>query len=232
MDYSIAYGRQTISFSVQWRNRKTLAIEVYPDLSVNVVAPLKASIEEIKEKVLKRARWILLQWNYFDQFLPRTPEREYVSGESHLYLGKKYILKIRQSEKDSVKLRGGNFEVFVRNPSNVSRVKQLMASWYKLNATRKFDQAFTSSLDNFDLGHIPEFRIQRMKNRWGSCSANGLISLNPEIIKAPTKCIEYVILHELCHLIHSDHSPKFYLLLDRVQPDWRRWKLRLEKSTI
>ncbi|PIQ47944.1 MAG: metal-dependent hydrolase [Cytophagales bacterium CG12_big_fil_rev_8_21_14_0_65_40_12] len=233
MEHSIQYGTQEITFGVDWRNRKTLAIEVHPDLTVIVLAPLKTNLQEVQEKVLKRARWIIKQWAYFDQFLPRTPEREYVSGESHLYLGKKYLLKIRQGESNLVKLRAGNFEVTTSAQPNQTKVKQLLSAWYQAHSTHKFEEAFASSQSLFQQFNLePELEIRRMKNRWGSCTPSGKIMLNPEIIKAPSKCIEYVIVHELCHLVHPDHSRNFYSLLESVLPGWQRWKLRLEKSLI
>ena len=157
-----------------------------------------------------------------------------MSQENHICIWvKKYLLKIRQGESNLVKLRAGNFEVStIAQPSPI-KVKQLLSAWYQAHSTQKFEEAFTSSLALFQQFNLePELEIRRMKNRWGSCTPTGKIMLNPEIIKAPTKCIEYVIVHELCHLVHPDHSRSFYLLLESVLPDWQRWKLRLEKSLV
>ena len=98
MQAEVNYGNILLEFFIKRSARKTLAIEVYPDLSIQVIAPIASTITDIKEKVLKRGRWILKQQSYFEQFLPRTPQREYVSGETHLYLGKKYLLKVRESQ--------------------------------------------------------------------------------------------------------------------------------------
>lgn len=232
MTESIQYGSTEIGFSIVWKPRKSLVIEVYPDLKVVVKAPIATSLSVIKNTVLKRSRWIIKQWNYFDQFLPRTPEREYVSGESHLYLGRKYLLKVVDGTEEHVKLTGGRFIVVNKEPLDSLRTKQLLSSWYMNHATKKFEAVFIEALQNFKFSEMPEFKIRRMKNRWGSCSSTGVISLNPEIIKAPTKCIEYVILHELCHVVHPDHSKSFYSHLESLMPDWKRWKLRLEQSQI
>lgn len=79
---------------------------------------------------------------------------------------------------------------------------------------------------------IPPLSIQRLKNRWGSCTPKGRIILNPEIIKAPSRCIDYVVIHELCHLVHHNHGKQFYQIQSKIMPDWERWKERLEKVMV
>lgn len=232
---AIQYGSQSIVFEIERKERKTLAIEVNPNLSVNVIAPPQVSVEEIKSRVLKRASWIVKQKNYFDQFLPRMPKKEYIAGESHLYLGKKYMLKLRQSEQENVKLIAGNLVVNSRTASDdKTRVKSLLSEWYRLHAIRTFDRILLESLQEFRRFTLdtPPLEIKRMKARWGSCTPSGKIILNPEIIKSPTKCIEYIIVHELCHLVCPQHNKRFYTLLESIMPDWERWKLRLEKLNI
>lgn len=235
MPTEIQYGSQSIAFEIDRKERKTLAIEVYPDLSVNVLAPPQVTLEEIKERVLKRASWIVKQRNFFDQFLPRIPKKEYIAGESHLYLGRKYVLKIIHSVEDSVKLKGGNIIILSKTGLNDNdRARILLAQWYRAHAMRTFERTLNQSLEHFkkfDL-KIPELQVKRMKSRWGSCTPSGRLILNPEIIKAPSKCVEYIIVHELCHLVHPNHSKHFYSLLVSIMPDWKRWKLRLEKTEI
>lgn len=157
------------------------------------MAPQKATISAIQEKILKRAQWIRKQQHYFEQFLPRTPEREYVSGETHYYLGRQYILRARKSSEDSVKLKGGEMILKIDSPENRSQIKQVLASWYYNHALRKFEESITESLKHFKSYKLerPQLVIRRMPRRWGSCTSNGRVLLNPEIIKAPSKCIDY-----------------------------------------
>ncbi|MCA6433865.1 MAG: DUF45 domain-containing protein, partial [Cytophagales bacterium] len=140
MNYKIKYGTSVIRYSISRSDRKTLAIEVHPDLSIKVVAPRKAAISAIQEKILKRGQWIKKQQHYFEQFLPRTPKREYVSGETHYYLGKQYILRIRKSSDESVKLKGGELIVKVERTNDVKQIKQILSSWYYQHALKKFDE--------------------------------------------------------------------------------------------
>jgi predicted metal-dependent hydrolase len=232
MIHKVKYGTSVIQYSLSRSDRKTLGIEVHPDLSINVVAPQKATLTDIQEKILKRAPWIRKQQRYFEQFLPRTPVREYVSGETHFYLGRQYILRIRKSSKDSVKLKGGELIVKINTPENKSQTKQILANWYYNHAVRKFEESITESLKRFSNYKLerPQLIIRRMPRRWGSCTPNNKVLLNPEIIKAPSKCIDYVVIHELCHLIHHNHGKAFYDLQHKVMPDWEKWKMRLEKT--
>ncbi len=229
--HQVTYGTKTIDFQINRTDRKTLAIEVHPDSTVQLVAPENASLPDIKEKVVKRGRWILKQQHFFEQFLPHTPVREYVSGETHYYLGKRYLLKVIINEDNSVKLKGGR--LYVATPDiNPDKIKALMASWYYHHAKRKFQSILDEVILKFKKESIVPERmdIKRMKNRWGSCTSSGVVTLNPELIKAPSKCIEYVILHELCHLVVPNHNKEFYTLLESKMPNWKKWKYYLERT--
>ncbi len=234
MERSVQYGTTSIDFTVEWRRRKTLALEVHPNMCVHVIAPNDTSIEEIEKRVLKRASWVVKQQAYFDQFLPRTPKREYVSGETHLYLGKKYVLKIREAQKESVKLKGGELFVFCKKPDSATRVRNLLSGWYRTHCEQRFEKAFESGYQKVQtrVKEKPVYSIKRMKNRWGSCTPKGQIILNPELIRVPSKCLEYVIVHELCHLLQPNHGPDFFRLLEGCLPDWKRWKDKLELSLV
>lgn len=227
----LAYGNSTLEFDLEYREGKSLDIEVHPDKSVVVKAPPGSDRSEVDARILKRARWILRQQRYFDQFLPRSPRREYVGGESHLYLGRKYVLQVRQASAKSVKLKGGQLQVYAPS-SHPEVVRALLSSWYYSHAKAKFDEVFSECLllfKRFDIG-TPTYEIRRMKNRWGSCTPAGHIHLNPELIKAPKRCMQYVVIHELCHLVIPNHNKAFYSLLAELMPGWERWKGRLEMS--
>lgn len=228
MEQTVQYGKTKINFILARSKRKTLAIEVHPDLTVKVIAPTDASIESINEKVVKRGAWIYKQKQFFESFLPRTPKREYVSGETHLYLGRRYVLKIKKSDKNEVKLKGGELLVFLKS---TMKAQSVLAAWYKSHAEAIFLKHLKKNVEAFESFGItePPLIIKRMKRRWGSMTAAKNLLLNPELIKTPVKCIDYVIIHELCHLIHHNHSKEFYEMQDQMMPDWRRWKDRLEK---
>lgn len=235
------YGTQTIDFELIYSDRKTLGITVQPDLSVQVKAPKNASRENIFKKIEKRASWIVEQKRYFLSFLPRQEDYLYKSGESHFYLGRRYQLKIQKSSKNlgssSSKSKGevfyqGRYILIETNNFARENIKQLLDNWYKERAKIKFTEYAEPLIQQFKKhGVEPKaLYIQNMKYRWGSCSAKGNIILNPKLIKASKPCIEYVILHELCHLIHRNHSRPFFRLLAQEMPDWEKWKEKLERD--
>lgn len=230
--HKIKYGSQDIFYELKRSNRKTLGIEVHPDSSVHIIAPIKSSFQDIEQIVEKRAKWIVKQQSYFEQFLPRTPERNYVSGETHFYLGKSYLLKVSRGAENQVKLKGGKLEVICKNEIKQEHVKKLLAHWYYVHAEKKFSkiaiQAY-SKFKEYDF-KMPEIEIRRMAKRWGSCNTVDKIILNPEIIKASSMCIEYVMIHEMTHLVVSNHNKKFYQTLTNVMPNWQKWKNKLEQK--
>lgn len=225
----IHYGSAVIEFELTYSKRKTLGITVNPDLSVSVRAPEDASRSRIFEKVKKRAAWIQEQKRFFLSFEPRQEEFLYKSGESHHYLGRRYILKIENGNAEAVFYRGRYLEVVTRDKSP-ENIKELMDTWYRSRAALKFPEYAEPLINRFKRYDVApkNLFIQKMKTRWGSCSAKGNIILNPELIKAPKPCIEYVIIHELCHLIHRNHTRDFFNLLTREMPDWKKWKEKLE----
>ncbi len=226
---SVARTGVSISFHLNYSKRKSLEIAVLPDGSVSVKAPLGTDEKIVKDRVRKRARWINRQIRYFAQFDPRTPPRRFVGGESHLYLGRKYRLKIRCCETDGILLKGGFFHIKTVN-DEPEHIAALLEKWYRSKADVCFSQVFEECWHSFQKKGKgkPAIKIRNMKTRWGSLSKKGGLTLNLELIKAPRECIEYVVIHELCHLLHPNHGKEFYKLLDRSLPDWLKRKHKLE----
>lgn len=230
MKESVQYGSSLIKFDLAYSDRKTLGIKVHPDKRVEVIAPIDSTKDKIKEKVKSKANWILKQQEYFLSFHPLTPPRKYISGETHLYLGKQYRLKIKQSKEESVKLIGGNIIIETTNKTNKDRIEKQLNQWYESNAKKHFKEIFDKWISIYPSNKLknPTLALQWMKKRWGSCDQKGKIKLNVELVKAPKICIEYVIVHEICHLTYLNHSKDFYKLLNKHYPNWRKVKTRLE----
>ena len=232
--YSIKHGKNHIKFAVIYSDKKTLSITVYPDQTIVVRAPLNKAIDEIKNRVKKRAIWILKQLDYFDQFQPLPPARKYVSGETHLYLGRQYRLKVVRGNPESVKLKGRFLWVNTIDKNNNTRIKELVQKWCRQHAivllTNRLDILMEATKKL--ITPQPNVKFRRMKKRWGSCTKSGTILLNTELVKTPIHCIDYVIAHELCHLRYKNHSSDFWRLLSRLMPDWETRKKRLETMVI
>lgn len=225
---SILYGSTRIEYSIDYVPRKTLGIRVEPDGSVFIKAPENATLEEIRQKVHRKAPWIVRQRRYFESFGISTTERQYISGESHLYLGRQYMLRIRESNQNAVHYQNNILEIECRYKKDVKKVLQ---QWYQERAEIKFSEYAKPIVEHFSVyGVKPEtISIRKMEKRWGYCTKDGYIYLNPRLICAPRGCIEYVITHELCHLVHRNHTKDFYALLSKEMPHWEKWKTKLEK---
>lgn len=228
MTEAIRFGSRTIDFRLEYSDRKTLGITVTPEMEVLVKAPLDTSIEKVKDKIQKKAPWIIKQQSFFLSFQPKTPQRKYINGETHLYMGRQYRLKIQIGKEESVKLKGKFIEVTAIEKSNAMT---LVKEWYLEHARANFYSIAEPLIERFKKYEVePSSLVLRdMPTRWGSCTPKGKIILNPELIKAPKGCIEYVIIHELCHLIHHDHTQKFIDLQTKEMKDWARWKTKLEQ---
>ena len=228
----LRYGGQDIEYQVVRRPRKTLEIAVEPNASVVVVAPLDASIEAIEAKLRKRAAWVRRQQRYFVQFDPRTPERRFIAGETHLYLGRQYRLKVVPHAQECVRLIRGFIVVQTHRPICTDVVRDLVESWYRGRARTKFEERIEACLQRFpepDTFRPRGLIVRQIRQRWGSMSPAGRLLLNRRLIEAPVDAIDYVITHELCHVEELHHDAAFFELLERVMPDWERRKQRLER---
>ena len=233
--FRLHYDGYIIPFNVEFVERKHLAITVHPDLKLDVSAPREAALDRVLAKVNKRAKWIVRQWRFFDQYRPSQPERRFVSGETHVYLGRQYRLKVRVGSPEKVKLIGRFLHVWATDREDRECVRTLVEQWYRRHAERVFANRLHESLAatrSLRLMATPKVVIRKMSKRWGSCTRAGQISLNLDLVKAPVQCIDYVIVHELCHLKIHSHAQEFYRLLARCMPDWQARKKRLESIVI
>ena len=227
----MTWGTVTIPYEVRFLpTRRTLAIEVHPDGQVLVRAPLDCPHELIAERVKKRANWINRQRTEFERYHPRTPARQYIAGESHLYLGRQYRLKLIMGNTASVKPTRGHLLVTLPKEPTPERIKAAVRRWYRDRAHIVFDDVLTTSLCHFTDIPSPHMIVRTMHHRWGSLSPRGTMTLNVDLVRAPRPCIEYVITHELSHIQHPNHGPQFFKLLERVMPDWKHRKHRLETA--
>lgn len=227
----IRYGDELIAFERLPRDsaRPRILIKVHPDRRVQVRAPESASDIEVTDAVRKRARWI---FNHLKAFGDTTPtlHKRYVSGESHLYLGKRHVLKVWDAPKqlEEVKLYRGHFEVHTAS-RKAGYIRKLFEAWYRDRAGAVFQKRLEVIAEqSLWLQDAPQLQIRTMNKQWGSCSPNGRLTLNLHLIKASRECIDYVILHELCHLAEHNHSKRFYRLMAQVMPNWETVKDQLD----
>ena len=230
----VTFGGSRVAFRLIRAKRKTMEIAVHPDIRVVVKAPWSAKQKKVLAKIKKRAPWILKQQKYFAQFQPRTPARRYCSGETHLFLGRPYRLKVTRGNEDGAALDGRTLRVKVNGDFSRHRVKSVLEAWYRGHAYRVFGETLEALWGRFkNNGAVrPTLHVRRMNSRWGSLSPSGVLTLKLDLIRTPKACIEYVVAHELCHLRHRDHGHDFFRLLGEVMPDWEKRKHRLELALV
>jgi predicted metal-dependent hydrolase len=230
--HRVPYGSQNITFSLEYSPRKTLAIEVHPDSSIIVKAPTGATVESIKSKVIRRAAWIARQQRQFAKYAPHLSAPECGSGEGYRYLGRQYRLKLIESECENIRLWQGRLEVSMHTPRDREHVERSISNWFRDRAMVIFSERYQDCTRLASPYGIAEngFELRAMSKRWGSCTPKGKIFLNPLLISAPKDCIDYVIIHELCHLRFPNHSTSFYQLLASILPDWHQRKDRLNSQ--
>ncbi|MDN3490925.1 SprT family zinc-dependent metalloprotease [Pseudoalteromonas sp. APC 3694] len=248
---AFTYGNDTIRYDVIRKPKpsdtakkvaRKVIIKVHPDQRVVATVPHDASDDAIKDAMHKRARWI---WQSIDEFAKQKdtvlPKR-YVSGETQFYLGKRYVLKVivDAEQVPSVKLSRGKLNVTIKHEvskdialdsqdSRLVKIKPLIDKWYQHKAKAIFHERLAELLPKTTwVTGIPSFRVMAMKKQWGSCSTKGNLMLNPHLVKAPKECIDYVILHELCHIAEHNHSERFWRLLTQVMPNWKVVKAKLD----
>lgn len=233
MTRSMRWGSETIAYQVRFSpSRRTLSIEVHPDGQVMVRAPTACPEDLITQRVQKRAPWISRQLAEFDSYRPRTPQRQYVSGENHPYLGRRYRLKISAERLPQVRLMRGVLRVGLADPADRERVRSVLLSWYGQRAREVFEQVLAAMLPRVRCAKPPRLSVRTMESRWGSLSPAGTMTLNARLVGAPLACIEYVVAHELCHMKFRNHDAQFFGLLARVMPDWEQRKRRLETALL
>jgi len=216
------------------KNIKNLHLSLLPPSgSIRVSAPLGTSEDVIRSFVASKSSWIKKQQQkYQDQ--SRQAQREYVSGETHYFLGKPYKLKvINKADKNDLTMKGKNSLLLkVKSNLTIDQKEKIFNKWYRNELHKALDKLIEKWQSKIKATPT-HWRIQRMKTRWGSCNkTNGRVLINLELIKKPLHCIEYVVLHEWLHLLEPKHDNKFVTLLDKYLPKWRQAKEELNRFIL
>ena len=230
----IDFGTRKISYNLHRQDRKRMRIVVAPELTVDVFAPATDDDDQVQAAVMKKAAWIAGKLDALERYHPLPAPKKYISGETLVYLGRQYRLKVEQGRSQPAKLIGRFLRVWVEDKSDTQGVRKKVDAWYRKRAHETLGRYMEKSYAIASRHGVPEpvLFIRNMRRRWGSCSSKGRITINLNLVKAPVHCIEYVIMHELCHLKYHNHSKSFYSLLTRCQPDWRKRKVELDKVVI
>ena len=220
---------QIIDYKIIYSRRRSIGISVGPESGVVVRAPYRTSVKTISNLVLSKSGWIKKHLENYKKAMKINSKRIYVDGESVLFRGKEYPVRITESKTNSIRLSGNNLEIGLKDISESALAGSMLEKWYKRSAEELFRKKLEEILILFkDYNFRPaELSVRTLKRRWGSCTSKGKITLSSELIKLDDIYLEYVILHELCHLVHHDHGKEFYNLLTKVFPDWKRRRKEL-----
>ncbi len=231
---SVEFGSRRIPYALHRTDRKNLRVVVNPNLTVIVYAPKRAATREIDDAVAKKARWIAKTLDKVEAYHPLPTPKQYISGETFVYLGRQYRLKIITGALGTAKLCGRYLWVSVADRQKREEVRKQVKQWYRKHAKATFERYLDQCYVVASRHGVPEptLCVRKMRRRWGSCAASSRITLNVGLVQVPVHCIEYVIMHELCHLRHHNHSPSFYRLLTRCMPDWRGRKDTLDRFRL
>jgi len=209
--------------------RRTLGIIVSPESGVIIRAPYRCSAEEIRRFVESRSEWIEKHISRFSA-LKKIGISCYSGGSLIMYRGKEYSLSVIPSRINSIELKKGTVELKTSEPDNEVVIRCLIERWYRQNAEIIFRNKLKEVLAKYPEKNFRpvKFSVRKMRRKWGSCSTGGKITINSELIKLDDSLLEYVVIHELCHLIHHNHSREFYNLLSQMMPEWKVQKSRLK----
>ncbi|MFN3713479.1 MAG: M48 family metallopeptidase [Alcanivoracaceae bacterium] len=223
-----------IDYTVIRSRRRSLELRLYPDRRIEVRVPMRTSMADIDAFLASKARWLQRRLDGMTASLPPAPPPGYQQGDSHLFMGKRYPLLLVPARRALTTLQQGQLTLLTPEPDDSARVADQLGRWYR----RQADAVFSNMIDRHfpffaERGHLrPALRVRSMRSRWGSLSSRGYINLNLELIKTPAAAIEYVVVHELCHLEHMNHGAGFRDLLTRRLPDWQQRKRDLNLSPL
>ena len=224
---------QEIQYHLERKPVKNLNLRIRKDGEVFVSASAAVPDSEVDNFVCSKAGYILEAINKFEELAQYKPQpKQYVSGETFYIQGRGLRLQLSQANKDSISSDGVYIYLAVKNIDDFEKKRRMLSRFFDQQCEAVFGEIISELYPMFRKYGVdtPILRIRDMETRWGSCLAKkGIITLNKRLIEAPRNCIEYVVMHELCHFIHPNHSKQFYSFLTMLMPDWRQRKALLEK---
>ncbi len=222
-----------IAVDVVLKDIKNIHLSVYPPTGkVRIAAPLRMDLDTIRVFAITKLGWIKNQQQKLREQQRETP-REYLDRESHYVWGKRYLLQL--VEKDAapeVELKHNKMRLQIRPASSEVRKQEILEAWYR-DRIKEAVPVLIAKWEPLIGVKVERFFVQRMKTKWGSCSPHSKsIRLNAELAKKPPECLEYIVVHEMVHLLEPTHNSRFITLMDRFMPKWRFYKEELNKLPV
>ena len=225
-----------IDIEIEYKNIKNMHLAVYPpDGRVHVSAPIGYSEEQIRFYVLKKWVWISMKQDELSSFIVQ-PKRDYVSGEAHYYKGQLYRLRVNiipeRNVAQHVEIDSDYLMLYVRDGSTREQKEEVLFSWYRQMVSPVIQKFITKWEEILEV-HLDSWEVRQMAARWGSCSkAKKKAIFNLQLAKKPVRCVEYIVAHELVHLIEQNHTKRFRAILDINLPEWEVIKQELNEFPL
>ncbi|AAK78309.1 SprT family zinc-dependent metalloprotease [Clostridium acetobutylicum] len=229
---NIEYMNQKVEFSLVRKERKSIKISVNRDFTIEVIAPFNVAEEEIKNVVYKKMKWIIKQMKRMENIIDINEEIKYSDGDAFYIFGTPYRLIVKKGIKNKMRIFGENVYMYIKEKDNYEYKKNYAEKWYKKIAAIELEYLYNEKYKIFDeiYDEKPKLCIRKMKSKWGSYSpADNKVVLNTQLVKIPKTCIEYVIIHELCHVKFRNHRKEFYNYVNNFMPDWKLKKESLDR---
>lgn len=218
------------SYNIIYSSRRSISIIVSPHKGVTVRAPYRTPLKTIEKFVGEKSSWITKHLEKHKELNKLSQDDKTFDGALLPYLGKEKKLQIIRSEKTTISESPDSIIINMTDPGDRKLAGLLIKKWYRFKAENYLPQRFREILLQHTVyGFNPTgLKIRSLKSRWGSCSSKGSITLNSDLVKLEERFVDYVICHELCHLIHHNHSARYYSLLSEVYPDWKNTRKQLK----
>ncbi len=222
-----------IVVDVELKDIKNVHLSVYPPRGrVRIAAPKRMTLDTIRIYAITKLSWIKKQQQKFQAQVREAP-REFLTREGHYYLGNRYLLKVTEQDVPPlITLKYRTIEMRVRPNTDLEKRRILMDDWYRTQLKQLVPQIITKYEKRMGVS-VNEFAIKRMKTKWGTCNREAKrIWLNLELAKKPFQCIEYIVVHEMVHLLERNHNDKFIACMNRFLPEWKELKRELNKLPV
>ncbi len=232
---SVHSGDEVLSYTLRRTGRRlTVGIFVEPDMRVTVLSPQGAHVDNVERILRKRLPWIRRQRRAIEALPPPPAPRQWVNGETHRYLGRQYRLRLLPGRESKVRLLGAYIQVTLPTLSDRRAIQKLVEAWYRQRAhALVLDRAnrLLRTTTWLEIAELPPIVFRSLTHRWASTTAKR-ITFNPYVVKLSSGCLDYVIAHELVHVRIPNHSPAYWRMLERVMPDWKKWRDKLARAEI
>ncbi len=222
-----------ITAEVVQKDIKNIHLSVYPPNGrVMIAAPLRMDVETIRIFAISKLGWIKRQQTKLRNQEREAP-REYISRESHYYLGVRYLLKVvERDSKQSVAIKHDNLILQVKPDTNAEQRQILLQEWYRAQL-KALVPHYIAKWEKIMGVQVSEFGIKKMKTKWGTCNtAAKRIWINLELAKKPLECLEYIVVHEMVHLLERSHNARFIAYMNQFLPQWRNLKEELNRLPV